>query len=219
MLLQTPHGNIVWDLITLLDTETISRITELGGLAAIVISYPHYYTTLHDWSATFPSTPIYIGAPDRFWLVSGNANVYLLTSLHTPILPGVTVVLSGGHFPGSLCLHWDSQLFIADTILTVPSARNPVPGTPGSLSYTFWYSVPNRIPLAPSEIWGVWESVRGLEWHSTFGAFMGMDGRTTEEEMRRGTGGGGRGVVGECEDFCEGDGVGGGREGEGVGGG
>lgn len=189
MLLQTPNGNILWDLITLLDADTVAKVNELGGLAAIVISHPHYYTTLHDWSATFPDAKLYIGGPDEDWLVDREANLHFLTRSHTAILPDVTAVLSGGHFPGSLCLHWDSQLFIADTILTVPSARNPIPGTPGSLSYTFWYSVPNRIPLPPSQIWGVWESVRGLEWHSTFGAFMGMDVRTTADEVGRGTGG------------------------------
>ena len=36
------------------------------------------------------------------------------------ILPGVTAVKAGGHFPGSLVLHWDDQLFIADTMVTVP---------------------------------------------------------------------------------------------------
>ena len=193
MLLQTPHGNILWDMIAFLDAGTISRFGELGGLAAIVISHPHYYTTMHDWLACFPGTPMYIGAPDKEWLVptpsSKSLNIHFLTSLHTSIIPGVLGILSGGHFPGSLCLHWDGQLFIADTIFTVPSARNPTPGEAGQISYTFWYSVPNRIPLSPSRIWDVWESVKDLEWHSTFGAFRGMDVRTTEEEVQRGTGG------------------------------
>lgn len=36
------------------------------------------------------------------------------------VLPGVTAVKTGGHFPGSLVLHWEKKLFIADTIVTVP---------------------------------------------------------------------------------------------------
>lgn len=192
MLLQTPKGNILWDMIALLDSETISKIKELGGLAAITISHPHYYTTIHNWSASFPNTPVYVGGPDQEWLVDAagrDSNIHFLGQMHTHILPDVIAILSGGHFPGSLCLHWDEQLFIADTIFTVPSARNPRPGEEGQISYTFWYSVPNRIPLSPSQIWGIWESVEGLEWHSTFGAFRGMDVRTSEEEVRRGTGG------------------------------
>lgn len=36
------------------------------------------------------------------------------------ILPGVTAIKTGGHFPGSLVLHWEKKLFLADTIVTVP---------------------------------------------------------------------------------------------------
>ena len=46
LLLQSPGGNILWDCITLLDEETATRVDELGGIAAIVISHPHYYTTM-----------------------------------------------------------------------------------------------------------------------------------------------------------------------------
>jgi len=36
------------------------------------------------------------------------------------ILPGVTAVKTGGHFDGSLVLHWENKLFIADTFVIVP---------------------------------------------------------------------------------------------------
>ena len=40
------------------------------------------------------------------------------------VLPGVKAVKTGGHFPGSLVLHWEKKLFIADTVVTVPVSRN-----------------------------------------------------------------------------------------------
>lgn len=40
------------------------------------------------------------------------------------MLPGVTAIKTGGHFPGSLVLHWEKKLFIADTIVTVPVSTN-----------------------------------------------------------------------------------------------
>ena len=43
------------------------------------------------------------------------------------VLPGVTAIKTGGHFPGSLVLHWQRKLFIADTIVTVPVGPCPVP--------------------------------------------------------------------------------------------
>ena len=48
-LIQTPAGNILWDLIPFIDQNTVDMIHSLGGLQAIVISHPHYYSTWADW--------------------------------------------------------------------------------------------------------------------------------------------------------------------------
>ena len=45
-LVQTSEGNILWDCITLLDDKTISEIKKRGGISAIAISHPHYYSTI-----------------------------------------------------------------------------------------------------------------------------------------------------------------------------
>ena len=49
-LIQTPEGNVLWDCVALLDADTRKRISELGGIHAIAISHPHYYTTMAEWS-------------------------------------------------------------------------------------------------------------------------------------------------------------------------
>ena len=61
-LIQTDKGNILWDLIPFLDQETVDKIVDLGGLEAIVISHPHYYSTWADWSRTF-NGPVYVSCP------------------------------------------------------------------------------------------------------------------------------------------------------------
>ena len=59
------------------------------------------------------------------------------------ILPGVTLLRCGGHFPGSSVLHWregaggQGALFTGDTIKVVADRRY----------VTFMYSYPNTIPL------------------------------------------------------------------------
>jgi glyoxylase-like metal-dependent hydrolase (beta-lactamase superfamily II) len=92
------------------------QINKFGGLKAIIISHPHYYSTWVDWSRTF-NCPVYVGAPDEEWFErrdTPGAEVRLLTEPYTPILPneveGVTAILTGGHFPGSLLLHWNGIL-------------------------------------------------------------------------------------------------------------
>jgi hypothetical protein len=53
LLVCTPEGNILWDCISLIDDATVTLIKGLGGLHAIAISHPHFYTTLVDWSRAF----------------------------------------------------------------------------------------------------------------------------------------------------------------------
>ena len=185
--------------------NSVFQINELGGLKAIVISHPHYYSTWADWSRTF-KCPVFVGAPDEEWLErrdTPGAELRLLTETYTPILPdeidGVTAILAGGHFPGSLLLLWDGILFNADTIFTSPSGTNPVPGKPGVISFTFFWSIPNRIPLDPDDILMIWNKIKDLEFHTMMGAFAGQDVRTMENEKPRGTGG----VKGRLLESCK----------------
>lgn len=212
MLLQTPFGNVLWDLIPFLDRETVDKVNSLGGIKAIVISHPHYYGTYADWAITF-HCPVYIGAPDKGWLErleTPDLNVCFLDQLYTPISEvegsGLTAILAGGHFPGSLLFHWDQKLFLADTIVTVPSATNPEPGKPGVISFTFFWSIPYMIPLVPRDILAIWKAVKPFQFHTAFGAFRGMDVRTVEGEAMRGTGGVKGRLLESCKIFVMGEG-------------
>ena len=80
-------------------------------------------------------------------------------------------------------------LFNADTFFTSPSGTNPVPGKPGVISFSFFWSIPNRIPLHPDDILKIWNLVKGLDFHTCMGAFKGQDVRTQPNEKERGTGG------------------------------
>ena len=68
LLLRTPHGNILWDCIANLDSATRTLITALGGISAMAISHPHYYTTMQEWAAAFDA-PLYLHASDREWVM------------------------------------------------------------------------------------------------------------------------------------------------------
>lgn len=68
-LLRSPDGagNILWDCITYIDDETVRQINELGGIKAIVVSHPHYFSTTLHWAEAF-RCPVYISAEDGDWL-------------------------------------------------------------------------------------------------------------------------------------------------------
>src|SRR5205814_10637045 len=46
LLVQSPGGNLLWDCVSLLDDQTIDRVNDLGGIRAISISHPHYYSAM-----------------------------------------------------------------------------------------------------------------------------------------------------------------------------
>jgi glyoxylase-like metal-dependent hydrolase (beta-lactamase superfamily II) len=65
-----------------------------------------------------------VSGADEEWL--NRKDVYGLRTLVSAeegtkeIMPGVTMIRTGGHFEGSCVLHWDGMLFIADTFMSVP---------------------------------------------------------------------------------------------------
>lgn len=182
-LIKTPHGNILWDLVCYLDEGAVSHINSLGGLSAIIISHPHFYTTWADWSATF-NIPVFVAAADQEWLNRRpeKADLRLLTEVHNTILPGITAIVAGGHFSGSTALHTAApntkvpSLFHADTIHTVPNARSPdvdAKNGKGHNSYSFMWSIPNNIPLSPEEIFKIWRALKGFSIEATY-AFVNV---------------------------------------------
>lgn len=121
ILIQTDNGNVLWDCLTYLDRETIDFVKSKGDLKAIVISHPHYYSTHLDWAKEF-DCPVYTAKDDEEWFnrTDQHGRRKLISDGTREIIHGVTAIKTGGHFPGSLILHWDNKLMIADSFVTVP---------------------------------------------------------------------------------------------------
>ncbi|KAJ8105230.1 hypothetical protein ONZ43_g7509 [Nemania bipapillata] len=183
ILVRTAQGGILWDCVTLLDSETIARVEELGGLKAIVISHPHYYSTHLEWARAF-RCPVYLAAEDSRWLTQQDArHQVFLTETETDVL-GTTVLKLGGHFPGSLVMLFEDRLLIADTFFATPSglgnwetdALGAVRERPsGMSSFSFMWSYPNMIPLGPDDLQQMWRVLKNYQFNSTHGAFPGLD--------------------------------------------
>lgn len=151
LLCRTATGNLLWDCITYIDDETVSKINELGGLKGIVISHPHFYTTHLHWAEIF-DCPVYLAREDREWVVCpGERQVFWDSGrLSVPGVEGdLVAVKTGGHFPGSSVLWWRSLgvLLVADSIGVVPSGIYHVGRLPGTVSFTFMWSYPNMVCL------------------------------------------------------------------------
>lgn len=144
LLLCTPNGNVLWDCISLIDAATVTLIKGLGGLAAIAISHPHFYTTLVEWSRAFGDCSVHLHADDGAWVMRPDACIRPWRGETLELMPGVTLVRGGGHFPGGTMLHWAAGaegrgVVCAADIATVNTDRR---------SFSFMRSYPNFIPLS-----------------------------------------------------------------------
>ncbi len=76
-----------------------------GGLAAIAISHPHYYTMMVEWSHAF-GAPVRLHAADRAWVMRPDAAIEFWDGEQHELMAGVTLLRLGGHFAGGTVLHW-----------------------------------------------------------------------------------------------------------------
>jgi len=75
LLLRTASGNVLWDCITLIEDATRAEVARLGGIDAIAISHPHFYSGMVEWSRAFGDVPIYLHDADREWVMRRDANI------------------------------------------------------------------------------------------------------------------------------------------------
>jgi hypothetical protein len=142
-LVQTPQGNLLWDPPNHLDQRLVDKIAELGGAAVIVASHPHMYGSQVSWSHELGNIPVLVHSADRQWVQREDPVIREWSGVEQ-ILPGVTVIEAGGHFPGAAVAHVTAgsagkgTLLTGDTIVPVV-ARGWV---------TFMRSYPNKIPLS-----------------------------------------------------------------------
>ena len=171
LLLQSPAGNVLWDCTTVLTDAAIAEIKRRGGLTAIAISHPHYYTTMLEWSDAFGGVPIHLHANDRQWVVRRGPQINFWEGATLAINPEMTLVLCGGHFAGGQVLHWRAAeggkgaIFTGDIAMVAQTRRH----------VSFMYSFPNYIPLGPAKVKGVAAALAPLAYDSIYGAWMGLN--------------------------------------------
>jgi hypothetical protein len=181
LLLCTPHGNVLWDCISLLDAATVTLIRGLGGLAGIGISHPHFYTTMVEWSRAFADVPVHLHAADRAWIMRPDPAIRLWEGETLPLLPGVTLIRGGGHFPGGTVLHWAQGaggrgVLCSSDILTVTTDRKFL---------SFMRSYPNLIPLPARTVEGIAAAVAEFPFDAIYGHFFDRVIPTGAKEVLR----------------------------------
>ena len=166
LLVQTPEGNLLWDCITLLDEPTTAVVKALGGIQAIAISHPHYYSCMVEWAHTFQA-PIYLHAAEEQWVMRPDPSVHFWQGETKSLFGSLTLIRCGGHYEGGQVLHWPDGaegkgVLLTGDILTVVSDRRYV---------SFMYSYPNLIPLPASKVQKIVAAVQPYHFDRIYGAW------------------------------------------------
>ena len=103
--LQTTNGNYLWDAIPLINDQLIEDINAKGGLKAIAISHPDFYSNIADWATEF-NVPVYIHHNDRDWFQDDDDNILFWHGDTLRLEDDLTLINCGGHFKGSSVMHW-----------------------------------------------------------------------------------------------------------------
>ena len=166
LLVQTTQGNLLWDCITLIDDATLAAVQALGGIAAIAISHPHYYSCMVEWSHAFDA-PIYLHAADREHVMRPDDSIVFWEGETLSLLDELTLIRCGGHFEGGTVAHWPQGAagkgaLLTGDILQVVQDRRYV---------SFMRSYPNLIPLPAAAVQRVVGAVEPFAYDRIYGAW------------------------------------------------
>jgi hypothetical protein len=165
--LLVPWGErqLLWDCVTLLDDDTAAEVERRGGLAAIAISHPHYYSTMVEWGRRF-DCPVYLHADDAEWIMRPDPVLELWEGETKELGDGLTLIRCGGHFAGGTVLHraeGDGSLLSGDIVQVIPDRRH----------VGFMYSYPNLIPLPAAAVEAIRAALDPFAFATLYGAWWG----------------------------------------------
>lgn len=167
LLLQTDSGGILWDCLSLIDASTVELVKTLGGLSAIVISHPHYYTSMVEWSRAFGGIPIYLHDDDREWVHHHDSAIVFWNGETHRLNNDLTLIRVGGHFSGFQVLHWASGEGGKGALLTGDMPQV----CPDRRYVSFMYSYPNFIPVDGATVRGIVKRLEPYKFAKLYGAW------------------------------------------------
>lgn len=168
-LIQNEGFNILWDCISYLDEQTIKELNALGGIDAIALSHPHYYSTQVEWADTF-DVPIYIHIDDKEWVMRDSDRIIFWSGESLELDNGLVLHRLGGHFKGGAVLEWKNGNDRKGVLLTGDIIQ--VVADPKWVS--FMYSYPNLIPLPATKVEEMANRVQNFKFDRLYNAFHGI---------------------------------------------
>lgn len=170
LLVQRPGGNILFDCVSLIDSDTVALVNSLGGLTAIAVSHPHFYSSIVEWSHAFGNVPVFLHEDDRMWVQRSDRCIHFWQGEAKSLGGGITLIRLGGHFPGFQVMHWaageggDGVLMSADLPQVCADRKN----------VSFMYSYPNFIPLDVGTVRRIVAALEPFRFAKVYGGWFGL---------------------------------------------
>ncbi|MEO5575141.1 MAG: MBL fold metallo-hydrolase [Gaiellaceae bacterium] len=163
LLAESPEGNVLWDMIPLVDDAAVGAVRARGEVRAIAISHPHYYSGMVEWSRALGGVPILLHEADREWIMRPDPAIELWSGDVKELWGGLTLLRLGGHYPGGTVLHDATRrtLLSGDIVQVIPDRR----------FVSFMWSYPNLIPLPAAEIERIAAALEPWEFERILGAW------------------------------------------------
>ena len=162
-----PHrgSHVMWECLSTVTDEAVERIETMGGVSAIAISHPHFYTAMNTWSDALGGVPIYLHSADREFVQFPSNAIRFWEGDRFELSPSLELVRLPGHFEGCAGLFWKDgprpggSLFPGDAIQVVMDRRYA----------TFMYSYPNAIPLGATALARLEHHADRLQYDDVYG--------------------------------------------------
>jgi glyoxylase-like metal-dependent hydrolase (beta-lactamase superfamily II) len=171
LLLPTDTGNILWECVSLVTDAAVAALKARGGVDRIVISHPHFYSAMVEWSEALGGVPILLHAADREWVLRSSPRIEFWDGDALRLSDAVALIRCGGHFPGSTALHWrdgpraGGALFPGDALQVVLDRRH----------VTFMYSYPNYIPMKAGDVRAMRSRLASFAFEDVYGYTWGRN--------------------------------------------
>jgi len=163
LLLETDEGNVLWDMVPLVDAAALEAVRARGEVRAIAISHPHYYSGMVEWSRALSGVPILLHEADREWIMRPDPAIELWSGDVKELWSGLTLLRLGGHYAGGTVLHdrERSTLLAGDIVQVIPDRRY----------VSFMWSYPNLIPLPAAEVQRIAGALAAVSFERILGAW------------------------------------------------
>ena len=171
LLLPTDAGNILWECVSLVTDAAVAELKARGGVDRIIISHPHFYASMVEWSEALGGVPILLHEADKDWVRRASPHIRFWSGDEHKLSEDVTLIRCGGHFPGSAAIHWkdgpraDGVLFPGDALQVVLDRRH----------VTFMYSYPNYVPMKTSDVRSLRARLHGYAFEDVYGYTWGRN--------------------------------------------